>query len=302
MLPYEENELLTRTGPETPMGDTLRRYWIPALLTWELAQPDGPPVRCKLLGESLVAFRDTEGRIGLLDEFCPHRRVSLFFGRNEACGLRCVYHGWKFDVEGRCVDMMNEPEALQFKDKIRQLAYPTVEFGGVIWTYMGPRDAMPPPPKFEWTQVPESHRHVSKVRQECNWLQALEGGIDTSHVPILHRTFNTNSSSPGYTPETPWVRVTAPRIDVDLTDYGHCYVGTWPLNDQEQHIRAYHFVMPFHQLRPSFTAEGHRPVVGKSATEEVETTAFFMPAETSMLRAEVTRIEFIDGTVWEGNS
>ncbi len=262
MLPYEENELLTRTGPETPMGDTLRRYWIPALLTWELAQPDGPPVRCKLLGESLVAFRDTEGRIGLLDEFCPHRRVSLFFGRNEACGLRCVYHGWKFDVEGRCVDMMNEPEALQFKDKIRQLAYPTVELGGVIWTYMGPPDAMPPPPKFEWTQVPESHRHVSKVRQECNWLQALEGGIDTSHVPILHRTFNTNSSSPGYTPETPWVRVTAPRIDVDLTDYGHCYVGTWPLNDQEHHIRAYHFVMPFHQLRPSFTAEGHTAVAG----------------------------------------
>jgi phenylpropionate dioxygenase-like ring-hydroxylating dioxygenase large terminal subunit len=262
MLSHEENTLLTQVGPGTPMGDTLRRYWIPALLSRELAEPDGPPVRCQLLGESLIAFRDTEGRIGLLNEFCPHRRASLFFGRNEACGLRCVYHGWKFDIVGRCVDMMNEPETLSFKDKIRQPAYATAEFGGVIWAYLGPPETMPPPPQFEWTQAPESHRHVSKVVQECNWLQALEGGIDTSHVPILHRTFKATSSSPGYTPETPWVRVTAPRMEVDLKDYGYCYVGVWPLNDKEQHIRAYHFVMPFHQLRPSFTADGHTAVAG----------------------------------------
>lgn len=262
MLSHTDNELLTRVGSGTPLGNALRRYWIPALLSWELEEPDAPPVRCQLLGESLLAFRDTQGRIGLLDEFCPHRRASLFFGRNEDCGLRCVYHGWKFDVEGRCVDMMNEPNTQQFTDKIRQLSYPTIELGGVIWAYMGPRDSMPPPPQFEWTQAPESHRHVSKVVQDCNWLQALEGGIDTSHVPILHRTFKADSSSPGYTPETPWVRVASPRMEVELTDYGHCYVGAWPLNEREQHIRAYHFVMPFHQLRPSFTAAGHDAVAG----------------------------------------
>jgi nitrite reductase/ring-hydroxylating ferredoxin subunit len=132
MLAREENELITRVSSGTPMGDTMRRYWMPALLAWELPEPDCAPVRVKLLGEDLVAFRDTSGRIGLLDEYCPHRRVSLFFGRNEECGLRCVYHGWKFDVAGRCVDMMNEPEELQFKNKIRSTSYPTVEVGGII--------------------------------------------------------------------------------------------------------------------------------------------------------------------------
>ncbi len=262
MLAQAENRQLSRTSSGTPMGDVLRRYWILALLAWELPEPDCPPVRVRLLGESLVAFRDTEGRIGLLDELCPHRLASLYFGRNEACGLRCVYHGWKFDVEGRCTDMMNEPAALQFKDKIRQTAYPTVELGGVIWAYMGPPDAMPPAPKFEWTQVPEPHRHVSKVVQECNWLQALEGGIDTSHVPILHRTFSATSNHPGWTSETAWVRVTAPRMEVELTDYGHCYVGTWPISQTEKHVRAYQFVMPFHQLRPSVTDAGHASVAG----------------------------------------
>jgi phenylpropionate dioxygenase-like ring-hydroxylating dioxygenase large terminal subunit len=133
MLSREDNELLTRVGPGTPMGTTMRRYWIPALLAWELPEPDCPPVRTRLLGEDLVAFRDTVGRVGLLAELCPHRRASLFLGRNEECGLRCVYHGWKFDVEGRCVDMMNEPDALSFKHKIRTTSYPTLEVGGIIW-------------------------------------------------------------------------------------------------------------------------------------------------------------------------
>src|SRR5262249_18971601 len=137
MLTHEENELITRIEPGTAMGTTLRRYWIPALLASDLPGPDCPPVRVKLLGEDLVAFRDTEGRIGLLEELCPHRRASLFFGRNEECGLRCVYHGWKFDVTGRCVDMMNEPEELSFKHKIHQPSYPTAETGGVVWAYMG---------------------------------------------------------------------------------------------------------------------------------------------------------------------
>ena len=123
MLSRDDNELLTRVGPATPMGDTMRRYWVPALLTREVPAADSPPVRVRLLGEDLVAFRNTEGRIGLLDEFCPHRRASLFLGRNEECGLRCVYHGWKFDADGKCVDLPSEPEDSTLKDKVRLLFF-----------------------------------------------------------------------------------------------------------------------------------------------------------------------------------
>ena len=262
MLSREDNERLTRVGPGTPMGITMRRYWIPALLAWELPEPDCPPVRVKLLGEELVAFRDTRGKIGLLEEFCPHRRASLFFGRNEECGLRCVYHGWKFDADGRCVDMMNEPESLQFTEKIHITSYPTVEVGGLIWAYMGPPALQPPLPKFTWTQVPATHRHASKVIEECNWLQALEGGIDTSHAPILHRRLTVNSKRPGISPANPFVRGKAPTLVVDLTDYGYQYAGLRPLDEADMHIRAYHFVMPFHQIRPSQNERGLDLVAG----------------------------------------
>src|SRR5690606_26281894 len=142
MLNKQDNELLTRVGPGTPMGEVMRRYWIPALLSWELPSPDCPPVRVRLLGENLVAFRDTSGRAGILDELCPHRCASRWLGRNEENGLRCVYRGWKFDVDGNCVGQMNEPE--QFNQKVKATAYPTYERGGVIWTYMGPPDLTPP--------------------------------------------------------------------------------------------------------------------------------------------------------------
>jgi phthalate 4,5-dioxygenase oxygenase subunit len=212
MLPRKENEWLTRVGPATPMGDTLRRYWVPACLSTELAAPDCPPMRVKILGEDLVAFRDSDGRIGLLDEFCPHRRVSLFFGRNEECGLRCVYHGWKFDVEGNCLDQLNEPPEHQFKQHIHITAYPTVEYGGIVWAYMGPADKLPAPPKFAWTQVPETHRHVTKVVQECSWLQALEGGLDTSHAPIMHGSSRTTPGAAGSSRPTPMSAPARPRL------------------------------------------------------------------------------------------
>src|ERR1700752_2233651 len=146
MLPVEQNELVSHVGPGTPMGELLRRYWMPALFTRELPEPDCAPVRVKLLGEELVAFRDSQGRVGLLEEFCPHRRASLFLGRNEECGLRCVYHGWKFDTAGTCVDMPNEPAESNFKDKIHITSYPTLDQGGVIWAYMGPADKQPESP------------------------------------------------------------------------------------------------------------------------------------------------------------
>jgi phenylpropionate dioxygenase-like ring-hydroxylating dioxygenase large terminal subunit len=260
MLSREDNALLTQVSPGAPMGDTMRRYWVPALLSWELPEPDCPPVRVKLLGEDLVAFRDTQGRIGLLDEFCPHRRVSLFFGRNEECGLRCVYHGWKFDADGRCVDQMNEPES--FAHKIHTTSYPTVEAGGIVWAYMGPAELRPALPLFSWTQLPATHRHVGKVIQESNWLQGLEGGIDTSHAPILHRTQGAHSKRPGFKPKDPFVRGKAPVLEVDITDYGYCYAGIRPLDDATLHIRAYHFIMPFHQIRPSRLDDGTPTVAG----------------------------------------
>ena len=257
MLTHDDNERVTHVGRGTPMGETMRRYWIPALLAWELPERDCPPVRVKLLGEDLVAFRDTDGRIGLLEERCPHRLASLFLGRNEECGLRCVYHGWKFDVEGRCVDMMNEPESLGFAHKIRTTAYPTVEAGGVIWAYLGPADQRPPLPHFAWTQVRPTHLHVSKVIQESNWLQGVEGGIDTSHVPILHRVLTTDSKRPGFNPNDPFVRGKAPTLELDVTDYGYRYAGIRPLGGDEVHVRAYHFILPFHQIRPGRTGAGH---------------------------------------------
>lgn len=249
MLSREENELITRVGPGTPMGDTMRRYWMPVLLSWELPEADCPPVRVRVLGEDLVAFRDSSGRLGLMDENCPHRLASLWLGRNEQDGLRCVYHGWKFDVTGACVDQMNEPE--QFGHKIHIKAYQVHEAGGVIWTYMGPADKMPPAPAFEYTQVPEERRGVTKVVQDCNWLQALEGGIDSSHAPILHRQIRAGAKAGGIQMDTPFVRGSAPVLEVDYTDYGYCYTGIRRLGEAEQYVRGYHFVMPFTQFRPS---------------------------------------------------
>src|ERR671919_342839 len=165
----EQNELLTRTGPGTRMGDLFRRYWLPALLASELPGPDCPPVRVKLLSERLIAFRDTQNRLGLMDEFCAHRGVSLFFGRNEEGGLRCSYHGWKYDVSGQCIDLPSEP---QTASKVSIKAYPCIERGGIIWAYMGPPQLQPPPPELEWSMLPESYRIVSRRQQECNYLQA----------------------------------------------------------------------------------------------------------------------------------
>jgi phthalate 4,5-dioxygenase len=263
MLTVEENALLTHTGPGTPMGGAMRRYWIPVLASVEIAEPDSPPVQVKLLGERLIAFRDTSGRTGLLEEFCPHRRASLWLGRNEDNGLRCVYHGWKFDVEGRCLEQMNEPES--FGGKIRAIAYPTAEMGGIVWAYMGPSDRMPPLPRFEFTQVPETHRYVTRTWEECNWLQALEGGIDTSHVPVLHRMISSDPNGTGFGANTALVRAGPPLLDLETTDYGYRYAGIRTLPDGEKMVRSYHFVMPFTQIRPQqldWATDSYTPTIG----------------------------------------
>jgi phthalate 4,5-dioxygenase oxygenase subunit len=185
-LKKEQNDLLTQTGPATPMGRMFRSYWIPALLAEELPENDCPPLRVKLLSEQLLAIRDTKGRCGLIDEFCAHRGVSLWFGRNEECGIRCSYHGWKYDVAGQCTEIPSEPEGSEFAGKVRLRSYPLIELGGILWTYMGPPETQPPLPEWEFATVPRAHTISTKRFQESNWLQALEGGIDSSHVSFLH--------------------------------------------------------------------------------------------------------------------
>ena len=188
MLRKEQNDLLTQTGPGTPMGRLFRSYWIPALLAEELPENDCPPVRVKLLSERLLAFRDTEGRYGLIDEFCAHRGVSLWFGRNEDCGLRCAYHGWKYDVTGQCVDVPSEPDGSRFARKVKLQSYPLVERGGVLWTLHGPAGRAARRCRNGSSRRCRRHtRGTTKRWQESNWLQAMEGGIDSSHVSFLHR-------------------------------------------------------------------------------------------------------------------
>jgi phenylpropionate dioxygenase-like ring-hydroxylating dioxygenase large terminal subunit len=187
MLRQEQNDLLTQTGPGMPGGRLFRSYWLPALLAEELPENECPPVRVKLLSERLLAFRDTHGRYGLIDEFCAHRGVSLWFGRNEEGGLRCPYHGWKYDVTGACLEVPSEPAESGFCNKIKLKSYPLIKIGPVLWTYMGPAEKTPPHPEFEFARVPDANCFTSKRLQECNWLQAMEGGIDSSHVSWLHR-------------------------------------------------------------------------------------------------------------------
>jgi phthalate 4,5-dioxygenase len=247
MLKHDENERLARVGPGTPMGTLLRRYWIPAALAEELPEPDGAPVRVRLLGEKLVAFRDTTGKVGLLEDACPHRRAPMFFGRNEECGLRCVYHGWKFDATGTCTDMPSEPPGSLFKTKVTMQAYPTHEAGGIVWTYMGPPKLQPEPPDFELCRAPATHRFVSKTFEECNWLQALEGGLDTAHSSFAH---NLDIKDPEFLRS----RNTHPRLEVDKTDYGYTYAGIREVSADQQYVRAYHYVMPAMQIRGAVSA------------------------------------------------
>jgi phthalate 4,5-dioxygenase len=246
MLSKEDNELLTRVGPGTPMGDLLRQYWVPALLSSELAEPDGSPLRLRLLGEDLVIFRDTAGQVGLLGAHCPHRGASLFFGRNEECGLRCVYHGWKFDVTGQCVDMPSEPPESSFKHKVKATAYPCREHGGMIWAYMGPRSVPPELPALEWTTVPEEHRHVWPALRECNWAQGLEGDIDTAHLYFLHARLDPGQDGgAGVFHED-----VHPRLELVETEYGLMYGARREEGADHYYWRITQFMFPFHTFFP----------------------------------------------------
>jgi len=250
MLTARNNELITRTGPNTPMGEYLRRFWIPALTSRELPEPDCPPLRVTLLGEKLVAFRTTAGSVGLVQENCPHRGASLFFGRNEEDGLRCVYHGWKFNTAGSCLDMPSEPAESNFKNKVRVAAYPTLERGGMVWTYMGPPDLQPSLPDYEWTLVPDDQVRASRRIQSCNYLQAIEGGIDSAHVPFLHGVLDPERRR---APAQKYLYGDlAPRLSVTPTDYGFAYGAQRDAEADSYYWRFTPFLLPFFTVIPGF--------------------------------------------------
>ena len=254
MLSAQDNDILTRTGPGTLMGNLFRRFWLPAILPSEVPEPDSPPVRLRLLGENLVAFRDTNGAVGFVAENCPHRGASLFFGRNEECGLRCVYHGWKFDVNGDCVDMPSEPAESVFKNKVHATAYPSHEAGGIVWIYMGPKEKQPPFPQYEWFASQHEYTpHIYKWMQECNWAQGQEGNIDTAHVTFLHRSFENFGSGGGF-------GVTdvnaGPLVHVKQTDFGFIYGGRRETAEGKYYWRVTPFALPGFTTIPSRTTIG----------------------------------------------
>lgn len=261
MLSAEENAYLTRVGPGSPMGELFRRFWMPALLSSE-AVADGPPVRLRLLGENLLGFRDTSGRVGIIEPQCAHRLASLFFGRNEQSGLRCPYHGWKYGVDGQCVDTPNEPENSRMRERIKLRSYPTREQAGVVWVYMGPPECSPLElPQMHWVTAPAGYQHVSKWLQSTNWAQGLEGEIDSSHVSFLHSTNEKYSAGfhfpyPTLPPEVAEFRAQhkgpvdgAPVLTVKKTDYGMTYGARRHRND-EFHWRVTHWLLPTYSLIP----------------------------------------------------
>ena len=259
MLKKELNDLVTQTGPGTPMGNLFRRYWLPALLSEQLPGPDCDPVRLELLSEKMLAFRDTEGKLGLIDEFCAHRGVSLWFGRNEQNGIRCPYHGWKYDVNGQCMEVPSEP-CTGYAERIKLKSYPLIERGGVIWVYMGPPELQPTLPEWEFATLPLSHSYMSKRLQECNWLQALEGGIDSSHVSFLHSaSLNRDPLFKGAKGNQYNLNDLSPVFEVVQADGGLLVGARRNAEDDQYYWRITPWVMPSFTLVPP---RGDHPVHG----------------------------------------
>lgn len=268
MLTQEQNQRLTQTNAGTPMGSVFRAYWIPVLLSRELPEPDGAPVRLKVLGEELLAFRDSTGQVGLISPRCPHRGADLYFGRNEEQGIRCAYHGWKFNRDGQCVDMPTNDHATfcRIQERARITAYPVQEWADMVWAYMGTGEP-PALPQVEMALVPGTHRYVSKKFQECNWAQAAEGGIDTAHFSFLHQPISSadddwvNKSARatrGYSPKTMnhehlrWMRDDPqPKYEVMKHGAGLVLGGSRKANDGERYWRIAQYLMPSHGYTPS---------------------------------------------------
>lgn len=271
-----DSALLSQTGPGTPMGNLLRRYWMPALLSSELPEPDGAPVRVRLLGEKLIAFRGSSGRVGLLREGCAHRGASLYFGQNAKDGLRCWYHGWKFDYDGRLNETPNEPGD-QLKQRVRQPAYPCVEINGAVWAYLGPPSEKPPLPDLEWLLVPRAHVYLSKRIQRCHWTQGLEGDIDPSHLAFLHgETIAAGGGSSAGHASAAWLRSSlAPAIEAIPKPNGILYASRRDAGDEDTYFwRIGQWMLPWFTTIPAFP--GKVPMLGHAwVPMDDETTAVF---------------------------
>jgi len=261
MLSKEDNHLLTRTGPGTPMGELFRRYWIPALKSDEL-KSEGKPQRIKLLGEDLIAFRDTKGSIGLIEESCPHRGTSLYYGINEGCGIRCMYHGWKFDTNGDCTEIPSEEGDPKFRKKIKIKNYPVKEVKGIVWAYMGPLEKQPPFPEFYWMGLPDENTMAERVWQECNYAQVMENDLDYVHAAFLHKAHGKQetgegilSTDLGIDPDHPLVRNPPVKQDVEDANYGKRCVAVGIGNGTENAFMEIHYIIPFYTFPPRFGGE-----------------------------------------------
>ncbi len=249
MLSHHETDLLCKTAPGTPMGEVFRRFWLPVILSEELPEPDCPPVALRILGEDLIAFRDTSGKVGVISAYCAHRHAHLYWGRNEQGGIRCTYHGWKYNVDGRCVDMPNERAESNFRDKVSVRAYATQEAGGCVWAFMGPPELMPEKiPQLEWVRVPEGHVLVTKRLQENNWAQAVEGGIDSSHISYLHnsdmRTVNVSTAD------------RSPLMTIAERDFGFIEAARRITSEGKHYWRIRPFMVPSAIIIPSSDQRG----------------------------------------------
>ena len=303
MLSPHENELLTRVGPGTPMGELFRRFWTPVMLASEVPAADGPPVRVNVLGEKLVAFRATDGRIGLLDAYCPHRRANLFWGRNERDGLRCVYHGWKFDVAGQCTDLPNCPEGETLKERVRTRAYPTLERGGLVFAYLGPETLRPEFPAIELLDSTPERRHVTKIVARGNWLQFQEGDIDSSHVGFLHSRLG-DLPLDGARSTVNTYRDKMPRWFIGETDYGLMLSAQRDAGPEQFQWRVNQYLMPYITLIASIPGQ---PILAQIRVPIDDETSMLIrylahpdralsEAELAMYNGGVTVPEMIPGT------
>ena len=258
MLSATDNAYLNTSEPNTPMGNYLRCHWHPVALSEEVAKPDCAPIRLKVMGEDLLLFRDSNGNTGLIEPFCAHRGADLFFGRNEECGIRCIYHGWKYDIHGNCIDMPNVPKDAAYHGKIKIKAYPTQEFADMVWAYMGPPDIQPfEVPQLEAGLVPPSHRYVTKRLVECNWTHSMEGALDTAHFSFLHMpapAFRKDDSSNIAADESRirWLRNDpAPRFKIIDHEVGFLIGGARNADPGDHYWRLTQYMLPTHSITPS---------------------------------------------------
>ena len=264
MLSRAENQLLTGIGSGTPMGELMRYFWLPALLSEEIATPDCPPVRVRLLGEELVAFRDSQGRVGLLGEHCAHRGTSLFYGRNEECGLTCIYHGWKYDVDGNVLETPAEPRDRDFKKKLRHTAYPCQEIAGIIFTYMGPAEKRPLLPRYEWVSLAPEQICPVKSYLECNYLQGIEGDFDSSHTSFLHNNNLQNAAA--------LKRDGAPMLDAEETNYGLRAISIRKVGAEQIYVRTSPYILPCFSIVPG-------PPTAKFEDDDIRGFRFWVPID-----------------------